>query len=389
MADQGAGNTTDDVTQKVGELQVGEKPTESGAQAASEEQESDDVVTPWNVQSKSAQGIDYDKLIQRFGSSKLDSELLERFRRVVGKEPHHLMRRGVFFSHRDFDTVLDRVEKGKAVYLYTGRGPSSEAMHLGHLVPFMFTKWLQDALDVPLVIQLTDDEKFFWKDLSIDEAQRLAFENAKDIIACGFDKDKTFIFPDSSYMAQSSGFYKTIIRIQKCVTFNQVRAIFGFTEQDCIGKIAFPAIQAAPSFPSAFPQIFELQQASAPEKTESEAGAKKKKDKKKPQGKQYADALALIPCAIDQDPYFRMTRDVAPRLGFHKPALLHSSFIPALQGASTKMSASSAQTAIYLTDPPNEIKNKVSFPFLFYFYFYKLSCPFFTPWSFESVVLQR
>ena len=24
----------------------------------------------------------------------------------------------------------------------------------------------------------------------------------------------------------------------------------------------------------------------------------------------------LIPCAIDQDPYFRMTRDVAPRLGY-------------------------------------------------------------------------
>ena len=43
------------------------------------------------------------------------------------------------------------------------QGPSSEALHLGHLVPFMFTKWLQDAFKVPLVIQLTDDEKFLWK----------------------------------------------------------------------------------------------------------------------------------------------------------------------------------------------------------------------------------
>ena len=32
-----------------------------------------------------------------------------------------------------------------------------------------------------------------------------------------------------------------------------------------------------------------------------------------------------------QDPYFRMTRDVAPRLGFGKPALIHSKFFPALQ----------------------------------------------------------
>ena len=54
--------------------------------------------------------------------------------------------------------------------------------------------------DVPLVIQLTDDEKFLWKDLSVEEAHRLAFENAKDIIAVGFDEEKTFIFSDIAYM---------------------------------------------------------------------------------------------------------------------------------------------------------------------------------------------
>ena len=54
--------------------------------------------------------------------------------------------------------------------------------------------------DVPLVVQMTDDEKFLWKDLGIDEANRLAHENAKDIIACGFDKEKTFIFSNLEYM---------------------------------------------------------------------------------------------------------------------------------------------------------------------------------------------
>ena len=47
--------------------------------------------------------------------------------------------------------------------LHNAQGPSSEALHLGHLIPFMFTKWLQDAFKVPLVIQLTDDEKFLWR----------------------------------------------------------------------------------------------------------------------------------------------------------------------------------------------------------------------------------
>jgi len=51
------------------------------------------------------------------------------------------------------------------------------------------------------VIQLTDDEKFLWKDLQLDECHRLGFENAKDIIACGFDVSKTFIFSDLDYVS--------------------------------------------------------------------------------------------------------------------------------------------------------------------------------------------
>ena len=62
-------------------------------------------------------------------------------------------------------------------------------------------RWLQETFDVPLVIQLTDDEKFLWKDLTLDEARRLSQENAKDIIACGFDVEKTFIFSDLDYIA--------------------------------------------------------------------------------------------------------------------------------------------------------------------------------------------
>jgi tryptophanyl-tRNA synthetase len=50
------------------------------------------------------------------------------------------------------------------------------------------------------VIQLTDDEKFLWKDLKVEEANQLALENAKDIIACGFDVEKTFIFSDFDFI---------------------------------------------------------------------------------------------------------------------------------------------------------------------------------------------
>jgi len=292
----------------------------------------EDDVTPWDVTAASNKGIDYDKLIIKFGSSKIDEVLLARFEKVTGHKPHHLLRRGIFFSHRDMNIILNDFEAGKKFFLYTGRGPSSEAMHLGHLIPFMFTKWLQDVFDVPLVIQLTDDEKFFFKDLKMEDCQRLAIENTKDIIALGFDVNKTFIFPDLTFMGQCPAFYQNVVRIQKCVTYNQVKGIFGFDDSCPIGKIAFPAIQAAPSFSSSFPFIF------GDNKT----------------------VPCLIPCAIDQDPYFRMTRDVAHRLGGLKPALLHCSFFPALQGAQTKMSASDGMSSIFLTDTMKEIKTKIN-----------------------------
>lgn len=300
---------------------------------SSEEQETtEDFVDPWNVSTTSQSGIDYAKLIKRFGSSSIDSALIERFEKVTGKPAHHLLKRGIFFSHRDLHTILNLVENKKPFYLYTGRGPSSESLHMGHLIPFMFTKWLQDTFDVPLVIQLTDDEKFLWKDLKMEVAMKLAVENAKDIIAVGFDIEKTFIFSDLRFIGQCPEFYQNMIRIQKCVTFNQIKGIFGFGDSDPIGKIGFPPTQAAPSFSSSFPFIFE--------------GNKK--------------VPCLIPCAIDQDPYFRMTRDVAPRLGFVKPALIHSTFFPALQGAQTKMSASDANSSIYVTDTPKMLAKKVN-----------------------------
>ena len=65
---------------------------------------------------------------------------------------------------------------------------------------YSLCRYLQEGFKVPLVIQLTDDEKGMWKNLSVEESQRLARENAKDIIACGFDVTKTFIFSDFDYV---------------------------------------------------------------------------------------------------------------------------------------------------------------------------------------------
>ena len=229
----------------------------------------------------------------------------------------------------DFSRVLDFYEQKKPIYLYTGRGPSSDSMHLGHMIPFVLCKYLQETLDCNLVIQMTDDEKFLFKDLTLEETKKYAVDNAKDIIAVGFNPEKTFIFMNTEYYGTM---FELVLKIQKCVTFNQASSIFGFTTSDSIGKVAFPAAEIAPAFPGAFPQLF---------------GNRR-------------DIFCLIPAAIDQDPYFRLARDIASRLGFEKPGSIYSMFFPALQGFNSKMSASAENTAIFMTDSAAQIKSKIN-----------------------------
>ena len=131
--------------------------------------EKNEKVTPWEVKGN----IKYEKLVEEFGTQIITEELIERFEKVTKKPIHPWVKRGLFFSHRDLNLILDSYEKGENIFLYTGRGPTSDALHLGHLIPFMFTKWLQDVFDCYLVIQLSDDEKFYFKENTFKEIYKL------------------------------------------------------------------------------------------------------------------------------------------------------------------------------------------------------------------------
>ncbi|KAK1593836.1 tryptophanyl-tRNA synthetase [Colletotrichum navitas] len=297
-------------------------------------------VDPWNVSGEvgadgKVKAIDYKKIVDEFGTKLIDDALLERFERVTGHKPHHFLRRQIVFSHRDLDLILDRVEKKEPFFIYTGRGPSSDSMHIGHVIPFQLTKWLSDVLDAPLVIMMTDDEKFLFSEKrTVEEVQHYTRENAKDIIAIGFNPERTFIFSDYDYMG--GAFYRNITRVAKRITVNTAKAVFGFDDSSNIGKVHFASIQASSSFASSFPHIF---------------GEDEKKTTQIP---------CLIPCAIDQDPYFRVTRDCAAGLRYAKPSLIHSRFLDALQGPGSKMSASIESSAIFMKDTPKQIQNKMN-----------------------------
>ncbi len=279
-------------------------------------------VTPWEVEGD----INYSKLIEKFGTQPITHQLLQKIKSMTG-QIHPLLKVGYFFSHRDFDWVLDNKVKGENFYLYTGRGPSG-MVHMGHLMPWFFTKYLQDKFESNLLFQLTDDEKFLYgQDRTMKEIQRYTYENILDIIAVGFDSRKTKIIVNTKHIQH---LYPIAIEIAKRITFSTTRAVFGFSNSTNIGMIGFPAIQAAPCF---LPSIIE--------------------------GK---NVPVLIPAAIDQDPYWRITRDIAERMHFYKPAQIHSKFLPGL-GMLGKMSSSRPETAIFTTDDPEVIDRKVATAF--------------------------
>ena len=272
------------------------------------------VVTPWHVEGD----IDYDKLIKQFGTQKISNDLLLKLQKITG-EDHFMLRRGVFFSDRDLNLILENYEKGKEFFLYTGRGPSGHT-HIGHLVPWVFAKWLQDKFNVNMYFQLTDDEKFFAKqDLSLDQTTNFAFENALDFIALGFKPEKTKIIVNTKNIKT---LYPIAAQVAKKINFSNTKAVFGFTNDTNVGMIFYTSLQSAPCF--------------------------------------IEDKQVLIPLGVDQDPHFRITRDIAPKINKIKPSLIHNIMIPSLLGPGGKMSASDEKNTIYTTDSPEVVKKKIN-----------------------------
>ncbi|MCF7871872.1 tryptophan--tRNA ligase [Candidatus Woesearchaeota archaeon] len=281
------------------------------------------TITPWEVTGK----INYEKMIEEFGLQKINDELIKRLEKIAqkkGKKLHRLLRRQIFYAQRELKWFLDQYEKGTKTFIYTGCGPSGP-IHLGHYSVWEFTKYLQEILDIELWFQFTDDEKFLFKDKTYEEIQKWTYENMLDVIAIGFNPKNTKFIQDTKH---ANLLYPEAIKVAKKITFSTVKGAFGFTNDKNIGEIFYTAMQAVPAF---LPSIINKQ--------------------KMP---------CLIPHAIDQDPHFRVTRDVIEKLGHYKPASIQCKFMPGLTGAENGKQSSSTGTAIYMTDKPNEVKKKIN-----------------------------
>lgn len=290
------------------------------------------TLTPWEVNGNFSDEK-YERLMKEFGAQKLDDNLLERFEKITGQKPHKLMRRGIFFAHRDFDKILDDFVANKPIFIYSGRGPSSSSIHLGHIIPIEFTAYLQNALNAIVVFQMADDEKFWFKNKPFDEIYQNGFINAKDIIALGFNPNKTFIFSNRDFCSDVN-YQKVAFDMLKHTKINEIKAIFGIQDSECVGQLLWPIYQSAAAFSQSFKTIF---------------------------GNNEQSIRCLVAYGIDQDNYFRAARDYANKSGYLKPSSIMCKFLPSIDGK-TKMSSTQIENknkTIFLTDNPKEIQNKI------------------------------
>ena len=282
-------------------------------------------VTPWQVEGK----VDYKVLERQFGIKELNSELTERIKKHTG-DLHPFIRRRIVFAHRELPWLLDEYEKGNRFYLYTGLAPSGQ-MQLGHLVSFMFTKWLQEKFGAEVYIQVPDEEKYLFHMYkgdargSLDDYHRMGEETALNLAALGFNPRRTKIFLDTDY---AKTLYRQAVRVASKITFSTVKDAFGMDNSANIGWIFYTSMQAVPAFLKSV-----------------EEGR---------------NVPCLIPLGVDQDVHFRLARDVIGKLGYYKPAILHNKFLPSLEGDSkASQSSERGMGVIFLDDDEETVKKKV------------------------------
>lgn len=268
--------------------------------------------------------VDYDQFAKNYGLKLIDADLVTKMEKYSGPL-HFLLRRHIFYAHRDLDWIMKEYEKGNKFYVYTGRAPSDQ-MTIGHLLPFTMAKWLQDSFGVDVYLQIPDEEKFLAKDnlnMSLEDIHKIAIDNVLDIIALGFDPHHTKIFFDTDYAGHM---YKQAVRVARHITFSMTKDAFGYTNESNIGKIFYTSMQAVPSILKSVEEGHNVP--------------------------------CLIPLAIDQDVHFRLARDVVEKLGYYKPAIMHTKFLPSLNGDS-KMSSSDPMNTIFLNDTPETVEKKI------------------------------
>ena len=256
--------------------------------------------------------LDNKKLMEEFGAEPIDN--------LKEKPKFRAFEIGSAVSHRDFNIFFQAIKKGEPCAIVSGLNPSA-VLHLGHKVVFDINLFFQKEYHLPVFIPLSDDESYLaGKVKSQEEALGNAKKLAKELLAYGFDPKKTFFIIDQIY----TNIYNLAIKLSKKINLSEIKATYGYKNEENIGLHFYPAVQAAHVL---FPMEI-----------------KKAKH-------------VLVPIGPDEDAHLRIARDIASRAGYNKTAVLHVKFLPGIDGG--KMSKSKGN-AIFLSDDEKTVRSKIN-----------------------------
>lgn len=219
--------------------------------------------------------------------------------------------------HRGFKEF--NVETPEKYYLYTGRGPSFGSFHIGHLLGLNLILEFQKFIKNKIYFMISDDEKMIRDKISTEEMFPNVENTIKQLNKIGFNKDNTIININSYGLDAEQ--YQLIIKLMSLTTLNQLEHIFG--KKNNIGEYFYVFVQLMPCF------IEESKQ-------------------------------CIIIAGKDQDPFFRLARDLAKRLGRPSPIIIYTKNVPGLDGLDKMSTSIQSTNPIFISDDERTIRNKVS-----------------------------
>jgi len=282
-----------------------------------------DRLDPW---SSKLEVKDYSRLLKDFG--------IQDFRPLVSKikDPMLAMRRGIIFGHRDFDRIINAMNKRKKFVMLTGLMPSGK-LHIGHKMVADEIIYLQQK-GAKTYLLVADIEAYNMRSQRLEELRKTAIEEyLVSYIALGLKpKNCDFYFQSarSSEPDKSNAYYRLMGMASKRTTLNEMKGIYGDLTP---GKIMSVFTQVADIL---HPQLDEFE----------------------------GRCPVVVPVGVDQDTHIKLTRDIASRLKGNKefdflpPSSFYHEFMPGLKGG--KMSSSDPLSYIALTDSPETAKEKIN-----------------------------
>ena len=140
-----------------------------------------DRIDPWS----SEQSTDYDRIIDQFGLSNVDTDMLPN--------PGMLHRRGVVFAHRDLDVIVDSIHRSSSFGVLTGLMPSGK-MHWGHSMVIEQVRWFQEH-GADVTVAVADLEALATRGTSLSVGRETAIsEYIRNYAALGLDPEKTNVY---------------------------------------------------------------------------------------------------------------------------------------------------------------------------------------------------